>query len=271
MRYLLCGLLLGASMLGQEPTSQPPTSKGMFYVDGIVYQYSVGTNYTVVAAAHSAINRKFVALKVRVYNSGSRSISVRPEDLLVEDAAAGHVVAATSAGDLAARMRRTYNMARFAVGSAAGDSMDGSASGEVLTPQLIEMMRAMGARNSSGNLAMPAGKNVLYTDTPGALEGRGPTPVPPVCDQICHLRNTEADGRDMLAQLQRQSTPEYVEQCGFRANTIPPLGNVAGVLFYPAGKLAQSPASSAKGRKLRQMRVSVPIGDENFQFVLPVE
>jgi hypothetical protein len=56
MRYLLCALLLGGWMLGQGPPSQAPASKGMFYVDGIVYQFSVGANYAVVAAAHSAIN-----------------------------------------------------------------------------------------------------------------------------------------------------------------------------------------------------------------------
>jgi len=271
MRYLLCALLLGGSMFGQDPSAQPATSKGTFYVDGIVYQFSVGSNYTVVAAAHSTINHKFAALKVRVYNGGSRSISMKPEDVLVEDTVGSHPVSAISSVDLANRMRHTYNMARFAVGSVAGGGVDSSASEELLTPQLAEMMRVMGARNSSGNLGMPVGKNVLYTDTPGALEPRGPSPVPAVCDQVCHLRNTEADGHDMLTQLQRQNTPEYVEQCGFRANTIPPLGNVAGILFYPMGKLSQSSAASDKGRKIRQVRVTVPIGDERFQFVLPIE
>ena len=261
MRYLLCALLLGGSMLGQDPPAQPPSSRGMFYVDGIVYQFSVGGNYTVVAAAHSAINHKFVAVKVRVYNGGSRSISVKPENLMVEDAVAGHAVAPISSIELATRMRRTYNLARFAVGPSVGDSTDTSPTEEALTPQLMKMMRLMGARSSSGSLAMPAGKNVLYTDTPGALEARGPSTVPAVCDQICHLRSTEADGHDMLAQLQPQNTPEYVEGCGFRANTIPPLGNVAGVLFYPIGKLAQNPATSADRRKVRQIRVTVPVDD----------
>jgi hypothetical protein len=169
------------------------------------------------------------------------------------------------------RMRRTYNMARFAVSPAGVDGIDGSVSGQILTPQLLEMMRAMSAHSSSSDLGMPTGKNVLYTDTPGALEARGPSSAAAVCDQVCHLRNIEADRHDMLAQLQRQNTPEYVEECGLRANTIPPLGNVAGILFYPVGKLAQSPASSAKGRKVRQMRVTLPVGDETFRFVLPVE
>ncbi len=271
MRYLLCALLLGGSMLAQDSSSQPPASTGMFYVDGIVYQYSVGINYTVVAAAHKAINHKFVALKIRVYNGGSRSISVKPADVLAEDAVTGHPVVAVSSSELAMRMRRTYNMPRLAVSPAGGDGIDGSVSGEMLTPQLLEMMRAMSARSSSGNLGTPTGKNVLYTDTPGALEARGASSASAVCDQVCHLRSIEADGRDMLAQLQRQNTPDYVEGCGFRANTIPPLGNVAGVFFYPIGKLAQSPSSSAKGRKVRQMRIILPVGGDNFQFVLPVE
>jgi len=69
----------------------------MFYVEGIVYQYVAGTDYTVVAAAHSVLNRKFLAVKVRVYNAGQRSVTVKPEDVVLEDANGGHALAALSA------------------------------------------------------------------------------------------------------------------------------------------------------------------------------
>lgn len=82
MRCLLVGLLLSCCLLAQNPSSNPqpsPPGGGMFYVDGIVYHYVAGTSYTVVAAAHSVLNRKFLAVKVRVYNAGRESVTVKPE------------------------------------------------------------------------------------------------------------------------------------------------------------------------------------------------
>ena len=71
MRYLLCALLFVCSVFAQDETLAPSkTQGGSFYVDGIVYQYAVGKQYTVVAAAHVVLNRKFLAIKVRVYNAG---------------------------------------------------------------------------------------------------------------------------------------------------------------------------------------------------------
>jgi hypothetical protein len=62
-----------------------------------------------------------------------------------------------------------------------------------------------------------------------------------------------------------------VEQCSLRANTIPPRANVAGVLYFPLGKLSESAAASNHGKKGRLVRVTVALGGESFQFVLPVE
>src|SRR5271157_3302723 len=69
MRYFLCAVLLSCSLIAEGESSiaqAPNTGSGSFYVNGIIYQYVAATDYTVVAAAHSVINRKFAAVKVRV-------------------------------------------------------------------------------------------------------------------------------------------------------------------------------------------------------------
>jgi hypothetical protein len=274
MRYLLCGLWLSCSLFAQNeakaPALQPSgAAAGTFYVDGIVYQYTRGTDHTVVAAAHSAINHKFLAVKVRVYNAGQWSVTVKPEDILVEDAVAGHAVIAIPGAELARRMRKSYNMARFGVNAMAGsDSPDTPITSEMTSPQFLQMMRAMAARTNSGGVT---GNNLLYTDTPGALESEEEMTHAEECDVVCRLRTREAQGADVLAQLQRQISPDFVEQCSLRANTIPPRANVAGVLYFPLGKLSEGAAASEHGKKGRQVRVTVALGGESFQFVLPVE
>ncbi len=271
MRYVFCALLLGCSLLAQNESAPKPTSgdaTGTFYVDGIAYQYAIGSDYTVVAAAHSVINHKFLAVKVRVYNVGTRSVTVKPEAIGAEDAADGRAVASIPGAELAKKMRRPYNMARYAVNSIGGESTDSPVTSDMVSPQFVEMMRAMAARTGSGSVVMPGGKNLLYTDTPGALESRGAVPLAAECDQVCRLRNRETDAPDALTQLQRQTSPDYVEQCAFLANTVPPHGNIAGIFYYPLGKLS---ASGDHGRKGRLVRLTVPVGVESFQFVLEAE
>ena len=180
MRYLLCALLFSCSLLAQNqseaPAAPPAASKGAFYVDGIVYQYASGSGRTVVAAAHSVINHKFLAVKVRVYNAGQRSVTVKPEDILLEDVVAGHAVAAIPGAELARRMRKSYNMARFGVNAMAGsDAPDSPITSEMTSPQFLRMMRAMAARANSGGGTT---NSMLYTDTPGALESDDETEVP---------------------------------------------------------------------------------------------
>jgi hypothetical protein len=156
MRYLIA-LLLGCSLFAQDEnlaSQKPEVARGAFYVDGIVYQYAAGRNYTVVAAAHSVINRKFVAIKLRVYNAGQHSITVKPEDVAVEDAIAGHAVTAVSGAGLANKMRKPYNMARFGVSTVAGGDQEPTSTSDMVTPQMLEMMRAMAARANGGT--MPA-------------------------------------------------------------------------------------------------------------------
>jgi hypothetical protein len=271
MRAIFCALLLAGSLFAQqEPTADSSNHKGSFYVDGIVYEYAASSEYTMVAAAHSVINRKFAAVKIRVYNGGSHSITFRPEDIVIEDAVGGRTLTPVSATELANKMRKTYNMARYAVSS--GPIGDGSSTGpitsDMMSPQFLQMMRAMAAHTNSG--AAVAGNNLLYTDTPGALEdGAGPRPAP--CDEVCHLRSIEAQSADALAQLQRQNSPDFVEQAALRANTLPPHANEAGVLYIPLGKLSQESPQSAHMKRRRIVRVTVPLDEEKFQFVLLVE
>ena len=126
MRCFLSALLLSCSLLAQDQFSSPQTSsgKGMFYVEGIVYQYVAGTDYTVVAAAHSVLNRKFLAVKLRVYNTGRQSVTVKPEDVVLEDANGGNALPALSGAELARKMRHPYNWARYAVTPGAGAGSD---------------------------------------------------------------------------------------------------------------------------------------------------
>jgi hypothetical protein len=85
------------------------------------------------------------------------------------------------------------------------------------------------------------------------------------------LRSIEAQSADALAQLQRQNSPDFVEQAALRANTLPPHANEAGVLYIPLGKLSQESPQSAHMKKRRIVRVTVPLDEEKFQFVLLVE
>ena len=199
---------------------------------------------------------------MRVYNAGQHSVTVKPEDILLEDVVAGHAVAAIPGAELARRMRKSYNMARFGVNAMAGsDVPDSPITSEMTSPQFLRMMRAMAARANSGGGTT---NSMLYTDTPGALESDDETGGTEECDVVCRLRTREGQSADVLAQLQRQSSPDFVEQCALLSNTIPPRANASGVLYFPLGKL-DNPAATNNRKKARPARVTVPIGGESFQ------
>ena len=274
MRHWLCAFLLcfSVAVQSESPTFQAPAAgSGSFYVNGIVYRYVAGTEYTVVAAAHSVLNHRFVAVKLRIYNVGQQSVTLKPEDVSVEDTLASHALATISGTELARRMRRPYNWARFAVNPVAGDAEDNPAEGSQANTQLLEMMRAMAARMNTGPAPVLSGQGVLYTDTPGALQTHPQTPSPAECGAVCRLRNREAAGPDVLAQLQRQTTPDYVEQSAFLANTITPQTDADGVLFFPMPKLEHGVPLAKNGQKAGMVRLKVPVGEEKFELVLLVE
>jgi hypothetical protein len=158
-------------------------------------------------------------------------------------------------------------MARFAV---AGDGGEPEApTGNMMSPQLLAMMQAMAAQ--AGATRNPAQKNVLYTDTPGALDDAEVSPGSAECDELCRLRNREAQGTDALTQLQRPATPESVEEFALLANTVPPRANVGGVLYYPLGKLAEVAGISQHAKKGRLVRVTVSVMGAERRFEMPVE
>jgi hypothetical protein len=55
------------------------------------------------------------------------------------------------------------------------------------------------------------------------------------------------------------------------ANTIPPEGEVQGVLYFSMPKLTDGASISHTGKKSYLVTVTVPVGEEKFQFVFPPE
>ncbi|MGA3055041.1 MAG: hypothetical protein ABSD63_12600 [Candidatus Korobacteraceae bacterium] len=273
MRYILCAALFCSLLGAQDKASVPPLSPrgdGIFYVNGIDYHFLSGTNYTVVVAAHSVANRKFLGVKVRILNNGQHSVTVRPEDVRVEDAVAGREVAAISGAELANKMRRPYNWSRYAVSAATGPAPAAGDGLETADRQHSDLMRAMRQMASQMDNAPPVLSTRSFTETDGEPDS-AIAPQAMLSDEVSHLRMKEASRPDVLMQLQRQVSPDYVERTSFMANTIPSRADVDGVFYYPMGKLARNPAATKKAAKSRVLRVTVPVGEENFQFMLAVE
>ena len=270
MHQFFCALLLGSALLAQQQLPALPDlseAKGMFHAEGIAYHYTVGKDYLVVAAAQTVINRKFLAVKVRFYNTGSNAVTVNPENILVEDAIAGHPLAAVSAASIAEKMRKTPGMAAYAVGGeTAGGKEDNEVGGTVSSELILEMMRAMAPARRPN----PGAKrqNPLFTD----VAAGSMVPLCPFgCDLTWKLSMRESHGSDTLAKLQGTDSTDYVERCGLGANTIAPDANVSGVLYFPLGKLMRESMNANSLKKTRIVRMTIPLGGESFQFVLPVE
>jgi Putative Ig domain len=168
-------------------------------------------------------------------------------------------------------MSRPYNWARLAVNAGQGGPQDTPPANDTVSPQFLEMMRAMAAHVNGANTPMlPRSSGALYTDTPGALQSQAPIPTT-ACDTVCHLRNRETANPDVLAQLQRQNSPDYVAQSVFLANTITPQSDVDGVLYFPMPKLSRGVPQAIHGKKAGMVRVTIPVAEEKFQFLLVVD
>jgi hypothetical protein len=276
VRYILCAALF-CSLLGAQDQGSVPIPAGhgdrVFYVNGIDYHFISGTNYTVVVAAHSVANRKFLGVKVRILNNGPRPVTVRPEDVVVADGVAGRSLEGISGAELAKRMRRPYNWSRFAVNTAAGQAPDAADDPESTDHQHSDIMRAMQQMAMQMANAPPPMISALSITGPAEAEQRDASIMPEatISDEVSHLRMKEASRPDVLSQLQRQVSPEYLERTSFLANTIPPRADLEGVFYYPMGKLARDPAASKKASQTRTVRVTVPVGDENFEFMFAVK
>ena len=274
MRCYFCVLLLVCSAFAADSTSIPDASRirsGSFYVNGIAYQYFAGAECTVVAAAHAVINRKYLGLKVRVLNVGQQSVTVKPEEVSVEDVIAGHALGLVSGTDLAKRMRRPQNWARYGVTMAGGGPQEPVFSGN-FGPQFGDTTRPFEAQpNPSAKGALIVSSNrPINPEMPVRIHSHAETGAAP-CDTVCQLRSREASDPDVLIHLQGQNTPEYVEGSAFLANTISPEDDASGVLYYPMPKLSHDGPASSHGRKIGIVRVRVPVGAETFQFEFAVE
>jgi len=86
----------------------------------------------------------------------------------------------------------------------------------------------------------------------------------------CELRNREI-GDGSAPQPKRSARPEQLEQSEFLANTIPPEGDVEGVLYFSMPKLTRRAPISHTGKRSYLVTVTVPVGEEKFQFVFRPE
>lgn len=276
MRVWFCVLLLCASAIGQESNSGPDFSRGArergsFYLNGIGHQYLQGKNYTVVAAAIPVLNSKYFGVKVHVFNRGTSSVNVLPESVTVEDSVSARRLELFSAADVADRLRRQPAWVHVA-GMVAGEPPAGQGSGpygSAGVPTMADLLREL--TKDSGSNGMMDYAEASYP----VLTARG-APKPEarpaaVCALGCELRNREiGDGRGpQLAK--RNARPEHLEQDEFLANTIPPDGDAEGVMYFSMPKLTDRAPISHNGRKSYQVTVTVPVGDEKFQFAFPAE
>jgi hypothetical protein len=136
-------------------------------------------------------------------------------------------------------------------------------------PTMADLLREL-TKDSGSNGMMDYAETSYPVLTPrGAAKPSPPSAV--ACDLGCELRNREiGDGHEpQLAK--RGAKPEQLEQDEFLANTIPPDGDAEGVLYFSMPKLSDRAPVSHNGRKSYQVTVTVPVGDEKFQFAFPAE
>ena len=91
------------------------------------------------------------------------------------------------------------------------------------------------------------------------------------CDLGCELRNREIGDGSGPRLPSRNARPEQVDQSEFLANTIPPEGEGEGVLYFSMPKLTDRAPISHTGKKSYLVTVTVPVGEEKFQFAFPPE
>ena len=275
MRGWLCVLLLCSLAVAQEsnPSSGPDFSRaarerGAFYLNGIGHQFLQGKSYTVVVAAVPALNGKYFGVKVHVFNRDRNSVNVLPESVTVDDSVSGKQLELFSAAEVADRMRHQPTWMRVA-GAAVGGAPAAMPGNDAGVPTMADLLREL-TKDAGGNGMMG------YADAPyPALTVRGaPRAVAhssAACDLGCDLRNREIGDGTGPQLLQRCARPEQLEQNEFLANTVPPEGDAEGVLYFAMPKLTDRAPISHTGRKSYLVTVTVPVGNEKFQFVFPPE
>jgi hypothetical protein len=273
MRRCLVVVLLCACAVAQatKPAEGPDFSRaarprGGFYLNGIGHQYLQGTNYTVIAAAIPVLNNKFLGVKVHVINRGTESVDVLPDAITAEDSVGGKQLALYSSSEVNDKLQRPSGMARMA-GMVTGEpTMAGGSPG---VPTMADLLREL---MKDANAESPAGyMEASYPTLTPRGAGKAAAKSSPVCDLGCELRNREIGDGSGPQLARRVLRPEQVEQGEFLANTVPPDGDAVGVLYFAMPKMTDRAPVSRNGRKSYQVTVTVPVGDEKFQFVFPPE
>ena len=275
MRRWLFALLLCSCAFAQQPKSDvgPDFSRaarprGWFYLNGTGHQFLQGTNYTVVAAAVPVLNGKYFGVKVRVINRGSASVNVLPEEITAEDSVSGKQLALFPAAEVTDRMQRPTSMARLA-GVVAGESPLNAPGPHGGVPTMADLVHELMKEASAENPWNSAEASYPTLSTRGAAAATAHSSQ--ACDLGCELRNREIGDGNGPQLARRAARPEQLEQGEFLANTVPPQGDAVGVLYFAMPKLSDRAPIAHNGRKSYRVTVTVPVGDEKFQFVFPPE
>ena len=85
------------------------------------------------------------------------------------------------------------------------------------------------------------------------------------------MRNKEIGDGTGPQLPKRPVKADVIDQSEFLANTVPPGGDVAGIMYFAMPKLTDRAPVSHTGRKSYLVTVTIPVGDEKFQFVFPPE
>ena len=276
MRGVLYALLLCSLAVAQDRGPRPgpdfsrgARERGSFYLNGLGYQYIQGTNYTVVASAIPTLNRKYFGVKLHIFNRGMRSVNMVPESVTVEDSVGTKTLELLSAADIADRLRRQPHGLGLRASPPANEPVQatGSASG---LPTMADLLHEL-SKESGGNGLMMGYADPTEPTLTVRGEPRATAHGSASCDLGCELRNREIGDGNGPQLPKRGARPEQLEQSEFLANTIPPEGEVQGVLFFSMPKLTDRAPISHTGKKSYLVTVTVPVGEEKFQFVFPPE
>ena len=273
-RFLLLALLCSCGFAQQPDSNLGPDfsratrARGSFYLNGLGHQYLRGKKFTVVATAIPVLNGKFFGVKVRVLNRSTESVNVLPEMITAEDSVGARTLDPISAAEVADRVQRPNAASRLAgiVGGPASPQLPGNGTG---VPTMADLLREL-TKESSGNGVM----GFAEADYP-TLKARGSTRASahdsPSCDLGCELRNREIADPIAVQLPKRLAQPELIEQGELLSNTVPPDGDIEGIVYFAMPKLTDRAPISHNGKKSYLVTVTVPVGDEKFQFVFPPE
>lgn len=227
-----------------------------FYINGVGHRYAADASYAVVAAAVPEVAGKYLAVKVHVFNRSRQSITVRPDDVDLIDAVANRRVDAVAPVEVANRKLTTVLM-KFAAATVAGPQEQVP---DAVDPQWSSLVRVLQPEVQSSQR--------LYWGTAGRVRESYQFDGPD-CDTACQLRNREANST--LSWNRQETLAECILHTAFLANTIPPQGDVEGVVYFPMPHKASTDLSARRRSKSYAATLSVQIAGEHFHLDFPVD